>query len=275
MQNLKNIKKILLSALFLWQASVFAQNPFKGVLEYEVTVRINRDNLPAEASNNPNIPDAFNFNQKLHVNGGQAKQEVIFSFPTRGGNNPQQQRNNNFRRFMPETFLNFSEKKIYTVSNVPRDTVNFDKYVVEKSYAFTPDLKLDNKKTKKIAGYNCKKATLKTKDDEFTIWYTTELGFTYSPLALGSEAMGRMWGMGRRGGNQQQGAQFPPIVIENAVIVSIEGSEIGYDLKKVSTENVEADFVKVPTDAQKVSEDELAEIMKSRRGNYRFGGGRN
>ncbi|MFN3315963.1 MAG: hypothetical protein ACK40K_04060, partial [Raineya sp.] len=121
-----------------------------------------------------------------------------------------------------------------------------------------------------------KKATLKTKDDEFTIWYTTELGFTYSPLALGSEAMGRMWGMGRRGGNQQM-AQFPAIVIENAVIVSIEGSEIGYDLKKVSTENVEPDFVKVPADAQKVSDEELAEIFKNRRGNYRFqtGGGRN
>ncbi|GAB4128765.1 MAG: hypothetical protein Fur0027_12710 [Raineya sp.] len=271
------MKKIFLSALLLWQACAFAQTPFKGVLEYEVTVRINRDNLPAEASNNPNIPDAFNFNQKLHVNGNEAKQEVIFNFPTRRGNNPQQQRNNNsFRRFLPETFLNFSENKVYIVSNVPRDTVNFDKYVVEKSYTFTPDLKLDSKKTKKIAGYNCKKATLKTKDDEFTIWYTTELGFTYSPLALGSAAMGRMWGMGRRGGNQQT-TEFPSIVIENAVIVSIEGSEIGYDLKKVSLENVEPNFVKVPADAQKVSDEELAEIMRSRRGNYRFqmGGGRN
>jgi hypothetical protein len=35
--------------------------------------------------------------------------------------------------------------------------------------------------------------------------------------------------------------------------------------------------VKVPADAQKVTDEELAEIMKSRRGNYRFqtGGGRN
>lgn len=270
------MKKIFLSLLFLCQTSLFAQNSFKGVLEYEVTVRINRDNLPLEIRDNPNIPDAYNFNQKLYVNGNEAKQEIIFNFPTGAGNNRQQQRGNNqFRRFMPETFLNLAEKKISIVNNIPRDTVNFDKYVVEKSYTFTPNLKLDNKKTKKIAGYNCKKATLKTKDDEFTIWYTTELDFTYSPLALGSEAMGRMWGMGRRGGNQQT-TQFPPIVIENAVIVSVEGSEIGYDLKKVSTENVEADFVKVPADAQKVSDDELAEIMKSRRSNYgaQFGGGR-
>ncbi len=271
------MKKIFLSILILWQTNLFAQTPFKGVLEYEVTVRINRDNLPAEASNNPNIPDAFNFNQKLYVNGNEAKQETIFNFPARtGGNNTQQRNNNQFRRYMPETFLNFSERKVSIVSNVPRDTVNFDKYVVEKNYNFTNDLKFDSKKTKKIAGYNCKKATLKTKDDEFTIWYTTELGFTYSPLALGSEAMGRMWGMGRRGGNQQT-TQFPSIVIENAVIVSIEGSEIGYDLKKVSLENVDAAFVKAPTDAQKVSDDELAEIMKTRRSNYRFqmGGGRN
>jgi len=273
------MKKIFLSLLFLWQTGLFAQNSFVGVLEYEVTVRINRDNLPAEAASNPNIPDAFNFNQKLHVNGNAAKQEIIWNFPMRTGSNPQQQQRagNQFRRFMPETFINFAEKKISIVTNIPRDTVNFDKYVVEKNYTATPDLKLDNKKTKKIAGYNCKKATLKTKDDEFTIWYTTDLGFTYSPLALGSEAMGRMWGMGRRGGNQQNNIQFPAIVIENAVIVSVEGSEIGYDLKKVSIEKVETDLVKVPADAQKVTDEELAEIMKSRRGNYRFqtGGGRN
>lgn len=272
------MKKVLLSLLFLWQISGFAQNStFKGVLEYEVTVRINRDNLSAEASNNPNIPDAFNFDQKLYVNGNEAKQEVIINFPARRGNNPQQPRNNtSFRRFLPEVFLNFAEKKVYVVNNIPRDTVNIDKYVVEKSYTSTPDLKFDNKKTKKIAGYQCKKAVLKTQDDEFVIWYTTELGFTYSPLALGSGAMERMWGMGRRG-NNSQGTQFPSIVIDNAVIVSIEGSEIGYDLKKVSTENVEADFVRVPNDAQKVSDDELAEIIKSRRSNYRFqmGGGRN
>jgi GLPGLI family protein len=262
------MKKTLFLLLFLWQTALFAQNTFVGILEYEVTVRINRDNLPAEAANNPNIPDAFNFNQKLYVNGNEAKQEIIWSFPTRAGNQ--------FRRFMPEFFFNLAEKKMSVVNNIPRDTVNFDKYVVEKSYAATPDLKFDNKKTKKIAGLNCKKATLRTKDDEFTIWYTTELGFTYSPLALGSEAMGRAWGMGRRGGNQQNNIQFPAILIENAVIVSVEGSEIGYDLKNVSKENVEPSFVKVPADAQKVTDEELAEIFKSRRGNYRFQtGGRN
>jgi len=272
------MKKTLFLVLFLWQTALFAQNNFVGVLEYEVTVRINRDNLPPEAASNPNIPDAFNFNQKLYVNGNEAKQEIVWSFPTRAGSTPQQQRaGNQFRRFMPEFFLNLAEKKMSVVNNIPRDTVNFDKYVVEKSYAATPDLKLDNKKTKKIAGLNCKKATLRTKDDEFTIWYTTELGFTYSPLALGSEAMGRMWGMGRRGGNQQNNIQFPAILIENAVIVSVEGSEIGYDLKNVSKENIEPTFVKVPADAQKVTDEELAEIFKSRRGNYRFqtGGGRN
>lgn len=243
------------------------------MIEFEATVRIDvesiRQNNPEAAAN---IPDVFNYTEKLFVNGNLGKVERIFPMMMGGGrNNPQQQQRmmNQFRRFIPETYWNFSEKKVYTFSTLPKDSVNVDKYVVEKTIEFPQNIKKDEKKTKKILGYNCKKATLKTDDDTYTIWYTTELGFTYSPLSQSTQGMQR-WGRG-----SANAPKLPVIVIENAVVMAVEGTDIGFEAKKISKDEVQE--ITMPTDAQKVTEEELREIFQKRRGNFSrmtMGGGR-
>jgi hypothetical protein len=136
--------------------------------------------------------------------------------------------------------------------------------MIERELKANTDIKED-KKTKKILGYNCKKATLKTEDDTFTIWYTTELGFTFSPM--GQTAMMRMGGRG--GANAPK---IPGILIDGVVILAVEGTDIGFEAKKIDKVDVPLDIVKIPTDAQKVTQEEFDEIIKQRRA--MMGGGR-
>jgi GLPGLI family protein len=269
------MKKITLISLILlfWQINIFAQkNTFNGILEYEVTIRIDVENIRAS---NPdaaaNIPDVFNYTEKMSVNGDFGKLERIINFPMRTGNQQQnQQAQNMMRRFIPETYWNFAENKVYTVSSLPKDSVNVDKFMIEKSVTFTTDIKED-KKTKKILGYNCKKATLKTKDDTFTIWYTTEMGFTYSPMSQSNSTMMRFGNRG--GGANASRPPMPIIVIEKGVILAIEGTDIGFEAKKITTETINPETLKIPTDAKKVTEEELREMMQKRRNNFRTNGG--
>jgi GLPGLI family protein len=278
------MKNITIICLMLLQSFAFGQKTFQGILEYEVTVRIDVERIRMNSSN-PDavayIPDVFNYTEKLHVNGNYAKQERVISFGGFGGfggsrTNPNaQQQQNRFRRMIPETFWDFTNKKVATVMSVPRDSVNMDKYVIESDVKANPDIKED-KKTKKILGYNCKKATLKTADDTYTIWYTTELGFTYSPMSQSGSAMMRMGGGGGRGANNNV-PQMPAIVIDNAVILAVEGTDIGFEVKKIDKVDVALESVKIPEDAKKVTQEEFTEIMKQRRGNYQrmMGGSRN
>lgn len=254
----------------------YTQNSFKGMLEYEATIRIDVESI---RQTNPevaaNIPDVFNYTEKLYVNGNWGKVERVFPFMTMGGRlNPQQQQRiaSQVRRFSPETFWNFSEKRIYGVTALPKDSVNVERYMVENPIIFTENLKKDEKKTKKILGYTCKKATLKTEDDTYTIWYTTELGFTYSPLAQNFST--QRWGGGRNN-RMSQLNKLPTIIIENAVIMAVEGTDIGFEVKKISKDEVQD--IALPADAQKVTNEELAEIIQKRRENFRMimGGSRN
>ncbi len=258
------MKKIALLFLMLCQSMLFAQSKFVGVIEYEATVRINREGTNAEA--NPNMPDVFNFMQKLHVNGNNGKVETIINFGNFGGqrnNTASVQQGNRMRRFIPEIFWDFTAKKTATVTSLPKDSVNVDKYMIEKELKANTDIKED-KKTKKILGYNCKRATLKTEEDTFTIWYTTELGFTFSPM--GQTALTRMGG---RGANAPK---IPSILIDGVVILAVEGTDIGFEAKKIDKIDVSLDTVKIPVDAQKVTQEEFDEIIKQRRA--MMGGGR-
>jgi len=260
------MKKIAVLLFMLCQSWVFAQSNFVGIIEYEATIRINRDNPDAAA--NPNMPDVFNFVQKLHINGQSGKVETVINFGNFGGqrtNANAQQQGARMRRFIPEIFWDFTGKKTATVMSLPKDSVNVDKYMIETVLKPSTDIKED-KKTKKILGYNCKKATLKTADDTYTIWYTTELGLTFSPMAQSS-----MMRMGR--GNAPT---MPVILIDNAVILAIEGTDVGFEAKKIDKVDVALENVKAPSDAQKVTQEEFQEILKQRRGNFqRMGGSRN
>ncbi len=106
-----------------------------------------------------------------------------------------------------------------------------------KTYANTTplttptDWKAD-KKTKKIAGYTCNRATCTTAEEEFTVWYTTELPGAFSPFLK----------------------VFPP---ERGVVLGLESDEQSFTATAVRTSvKVPAPAV-LPADAVILTPDEL------------------
>jgi hypothetical protein len=95
-------------------------------------------------------------------------------------------------------------------------------------------------------------------------------------MSQSGSAMMRMGGGGGRGANNNA-PQMPAIVIDNAVILAVEGTDIGFEVKKIDKVDVALESVKIPEDAKKVTQEEFTEIMKQRRGNYQrmMGGSRN
>ncbi len=97
-------------------------------------------------------------------------------------------------------------------------------------------LKLSDK-TKKIAGYNCKKATVTVRNEEYTVWYTQDLPFSYSPI----------------NGLLPDG---------NGVVLSAEGSRRSFTATKVDFKPVTATDITIPANAEKVTEDQLRDMRR-------------
>ena len=258
-------------------ATVTPTAKFSGTIEYEMTMRLDIEQLKAS---NPeaaaSIPDVINMTEKLIVNNNLGKLERDMRGMMGGFRRPGQaapatptpEEAKKRAQFTPQTLLDFSTNKMYTVSSFLKDSVNIDKVYTEKTMEFTKDF-VAEKKTKKILGYNCQKATLKTKDDTYTVWYTTELGFSYSPVAVGS-AQARGMRMGGKN-SPVKAPEIPTIFIEKGVILSIEGTDLGYEAKSIKKDTVPETEMMLPKDARKVTDDEAAEMRKKRMGAMGWG----
>ena len=281
--NINKMKKSIFSLLFACLVgTTFAQKKttetatiaptakFSGTIEYEMTMRLDVEQLKAT---NPemaaNIPDVINMTEKLIVNNNMGRLERDMRGMMGGFRRPGQaapatptpEEAKKRAQFTPQTLLDFSNNKMYTVSSFLKDSVNIDKVYTEKTMEFTKDF-VDAKKTKKILGYNCQKATLKTKDDTYTVWYTTEMGISYSPVAVGS-AQARGMRMGGKN-SPVKAPEIPTIFIENGVILSIEGTDLGYEAKSIKKDTLPEIEMTLPKDARKVTDDEAAEMRKKR-----------
>lgn len=93
-------------------------------------------------------------------------------------------------------------------------------------------------KTKKIAGYSCKKATAKLKDELFTIWYTTEIPLTFSPI----------------------NGLVPP---GGGFVLQAESSNRSFEAKKVEMKPVQPAEVMPPATAEKVESKDLNEKRRA------------
>lgn len=91
-------------------------------------------------------------------------------------------------------------------------------------------------KTKKIAGYTCQKATATRRKQSYAIWYTTELPFTYSPVA--------------------------DLTPHKEVVLQIESDTVSYKATGVSAETVAETAVQPPKEVKVVSTDELDEMRR-------------
>ncbi|MBV8254709.1 MAG: GLPGLI family protein [Chitinophaga sp.] len=254
------LSRLVLAAAFLpFSSALFAQQ--SGIIDYEVTQRVDRERMARFQGGNGNndnsadIPDVITLQQHFTFNNGMGK--LTTDRPDFGGNgnfgggfggrrNGQRgdstgQRRpggpgqgGGFRGGMGNQLVDLQHKKyqnVFSTSGDDRKT-----YFTEEDFIIASNVQTGDK-TKKIAGYTCKKATVKLKEDTYTIWYTTELPFAYSPI----------------------NGLLPD---SNAVILAAEGSNRSFTAQKVTLKPVTDTDLTLPADAQKVTQEQLRDLRR-------------
>ncbi len=249
--------------------NLFGQAPTSGKITYEGMRQIDRSQMRmvingqevrprVDSPGSPGAPDApegmpetISFTQKLIFSGTMAKEErdrpqnMMISRTVDGAGGPAGERRPRERRMSPpfeqQTFLDLANRQRIDVLTVKKDSMT-QVYRSEKPMPDATDWQTASK-TKKIAGYTCQKATATRRKQPYTIWYTTELPFTYSPVA----------------------DLTPP----KGVVLQIESDTESFKATGVSSEAVAEAAVQPPKGANVVSADELEEMRRKGMADFR------
>ncbi len=260
-----------------------------GKISYEVMRRIDlsqirmvingQDVRPGSAEAPADLPEVITTAQHLLYSGTSAKEQrdqqntmMQFRRGGPGGDNPPGDRptrapGDQTQRMSPpfrsEVFLNLTTGQRVEVLNVRKDSVTQETYRTDRALPARPADWQETGKTKKIAGYLCKKATASYQSrglraggpggnppppapgpaEPYTIWYTTELPFTYSPVAA--------------------------LTPDRGVVLQIESDSESFKATAATTEAVAAETVTPPATAKTLTNDEFQEQSQKARANFR------
>ena len=267
------MKRSILTCLFagLVATTLSAQTTasVSGKITYEGMRQIDRSQMrmgpngearPTNAADaTESTPEVVSFSQKLVFAGTMAKEErdrqqgnMMFRRQGADGNpdgsagpgGATGDRANRPRLNFPfeqQTFLDLANHQRIDVLTVKKDSVSTT-YRSDKPMPAATDWQTSDK-TKKIAGYVCHKATATHRKMPYTIWYTTDLPFTYSPVA----------------------DLTPP----QGVVLLIESDNESYKATGVSMEAVADSSVQPPKDAKAVSAEEMEQIRRKGMADFR------
>lgn len=243
---MERLFKIVLSTLLITPLSqtTWAQANATGVIEYEVTARVDAERMRAfgggrngGGDGGGEMPDVITFTQTFTFNNAMGKLETTRpGGRMRGNNNGGGNNEASPRRRMGgnATYIDLAHKKYLHVMSAPEEEQKT--WYTEEAYIIPTDATISDK-TKKIAGYACKKATVKLKDETYTVWYTTGMPFSFSPLnGLLPDSTG--------------------------VVLAAESSKRAFNAKSVSLKPVADSITALPSQAIKVSQDEMRDIRR-------------
>lgn len=145
------------------------------------------------------------------------------------------------RPFVQQRYLDLTNGKSIEVMTIKKDSVS--KTYRTDSPVERPTGWQEVDKTKKLAGYVCHKATCPFKGETLTIWYTTDLPMTYSPIAGLTPAKG--------------------------VVLQIEGENVSYKATKVDLKPVADSEVTPPANAVVITKEEMDELRKKAMADFR------
>lgn len=239
---MNKLSKTLLGAAliaFTGMTAVSAQDKNAGVIDYELSVKI-----PSRGGDNGGGDDGgqvITLTQHFTFADGKGKLTTDRpDFGNRGGGGQGQGqggggrfggggRMRGFGGMMGAGYVDIANKKYLQIMPDANDTTKL--FYAEEDYNMPKAETSD--KTKKIAGYNCKRATVTIRDENYTVWYTTELPFSYSPIN--------------------------GLLPENGVVLGAESARRSFTAKKVEFKAVAAADVTIPANAQKITADEMRE----------------
>lgn len=221
----------------------------------EVRPRVDSPGSPGAPEAPEGMPDVMNFTQKLVFAGTMAKEErdrpqnrMRFNRPGAdgpGGQGGDGRPRREGQRMTPPmeqtTFLDLANRQRIDVLTIKKDSVS-QTYRSEKPIPAVGDWTASDK-TKKIAGYTCHKATATRRKQPYTIWYTTDLPFTYSPVA----------------------DLTPP----TGVVLQIESDSESFKATSVSMEAVAETSVQPPKDAKSISAGEMEQVRRKSMADFR------
>ena len=237
-----------LIVLLLTAAIYPAQAQSSGQLTYEVVRKVDPGNMrimingeqvkPGDPNFPTDIPDTRTFSQQLSFAGDHAREDrsdegaVIRRIVETGAGAPQT--TNMGRPFTEQLFVDLANQKTITLLTVGKENE-------AKTYrSEMPIQRADNwqvtDQTKKIAGYTCRKATVPFRKETYTVWYTTDLPLTYSPIR-----------------------ELTP---EKGVVLLIEGSREQYKATKFTAKAVDPSTLQPVATAQLVTAAQLADIRQ-------------
>ncbi len=252
-------KNILLASLFwllmAWVKPVTAQKLSSGIITYEVMrkldpsqIKIVRDGdvLQAGSPDAPDVPDVVTMSQKLLFAGNYAKEEretpsAVIRRLDDNGSGPVGETKRITPPFTEKTYLDVQAKKYIQVLEITKDGET-KRYQAEEPFQKSTGWQ-DTDKTKKIAGYNCRKATCPWKGETYTIWYTTDLDFTYSPIN--------------------------GLMPEKGVVLLLEGSKESFRATRIEAKNVQENELKPQAGTEFLSADELKNQREKAMANFR------
>jgi GLPGLI family protein len=192
------------------------------------------------------LPDVRSFGQTLSFAGDYAKETQegggAMMRIVEGGPNSAPQTTNIGRPFEETVFLNLKDRTYATVVTIKKDD-QATEYRADAPFVKPENWQLTDQ-TKKIAGYTCRKATVPFRKETYTVWVTTELPFTYSPI---------------RG-----------LMPEKGVVLAVEGSGEQFKATKIDLKSPvkEADLRPSPQ-AQTVTVAELNDVREKARADFR------
>lgn len=178
------------------------------------------------------IPDARTTEQKVLINGTYAKVSSNDQMMRQMG--PDGQSRNVGAPFEEKTFVDLKDLKKVTILIVGKDA-EARTYQHEVPLQRLSGWQMTDQ-TKKIAGYICRKATVPYKKETYTVWITTDLPFTYSPIQ-----------------------ELTP---DSGTVLLIEGSKEQYKAIKISKTAPDASVAKPTVKAQIVSAEQLTDIRQ-------------
>ncbi len=224
-----------------------AQTITSGIISYEamrkidpsqMRIMINGEEVKPGSPDAPtDIPDVGTFSLKLVFSGNFGKEEQDEAAPVmrRVEGEPGSGHSQTTKLeppFIEKKYLDLASKKYMEVLEIKKEAET-KTYRSEEPFQKATDWK-ETGQTRKIAGYNCRKATSPWKGETYTIWYTTDLPFTYSPIK--------------------------GLTPEKGVVLQLEGSGESFKATKVESKAIADSEVKPATQAETVTPEQLTEI---------------
>lgn len=216
----------------------FGQQKSSGVVTYQVTIQRRGADNNAGAADNDGGGDAGNVftmtrNFTFNSTGGKMSSPSFAGAPRRGGQDNAGRQGRGFRRGSMTEYVSFADKKyLRAFTREGNDTT----FYMPQDFRTAENFQTSDK-TKKIAGYTCHKATAQMRGGNYTIWYTTEIPETYSPV----------------------NGLVPP---DGGFVLGLQSDRMEYKATGVQLQDVADTSVQVPSPSHELSSEEMRSMRR-------------